>query len=853
MKRSLLSIVTIIVYIGCNSEKGTVSNSMPSPEFMAFETLKTKNPTTGKVSAGQLVKAYFEQLEKFGKPNNSKYAKTEIFPYSWRPVDDYMATLSITRLVYDPKDPKTFYFCTGEGWFNADAARGMGVWKSVDAGKTWSVLPATLNDTFYYCQDMLVHPVSGHIYVTTRDGGVQRSEDKGVTWKKVLGTGKGAIYNSAADLEITADNELFVTIGIFATDGIYFSATGDEGSWEKRMNGLPSAVHRIEMATAPSDANVAYCVPTSSGADRKITGVYRTNNKGKSWEEVNSPGDNKELAKVQGWYDLIIKVDPTNPDVVVAGGLNLWRSKDAGQSWLQLAEGDIRLQTTLQYAHVDQHEIHFKNSDTVFFGNDGGIYQSNNFSADVPILFDVNKNYNVTQYYAAAMAPEANDQRVLGGAQDNGTYISTKEGISDFEKLSWADGGFCLVNHKKGNVIFTTTQERRIYRIRDGKLDTITNSKMKDANTLFINPLEMDATDPELIYQASNQGLWRLKNASFADSNSWELASRPFGQISAIASSKNKPNTVFVGRTNGGKVFKIENAHITDNAYFPINLDLNNELPTDVYTSCVEVSQKDANHMIVVFSNYGVNSIFETQNALSDTVKWTSVEGDLIDMPVRWALIHPDNESVCYIATELGVLYTEKLDGANTKWKPAGVNLPNLRIDMLRYRASDKTFLVATHGRGIFTAQNKPGSYELNYTERGPRNVGGRTRTIMVDPNDPTGKKVWAGSVSGGLWVTENIDSAAFFYQSAPASFKALLYPNPTIGGVSKLELLLPNEQKLMVRLYDTKGSLVEELFSGIKKDKLSLPINLNGLTDEYYIIKIWFGNEEKSFKIVNQ
>jgi photosystem II stability/assembly factor-like uncharacterized protein len=852
MKRTLLVILVATTLINCNSPKNAVTTSFSSPDFMEFETLKTKNPITGAVKAGDLVKAYFNHLEKFGKTGNIKLNKNETFPHSWRPVDDYMATLSITRMVYDPKDTKTFYFCTGEGWFNADAARGMGVWKSSDAGVTWSVLPATLNDTFYYCQDMLVHPITGDLYVSTRDGGLQRSQDKGATWKKVLGLGKGAIYNTAADLEITADNEIFVSIGIFNTDGIYFSASGDAGTWEKRMTGLPSAVHRIEMATAPSDANIAYCIPTSSGADRKITGVYRTADKGKNWVEVTSPGDNKELAKVQGWYDLIIKVDPTNSDVVAVGGLNIFRSQDAGQNWLQLAEGDTRVKTNLQYAHVDQHEIHFKNSDTVFFGNDGGIYQCNNFRDAVPVLFDVNKNYNVTQYYSAAMAPEANDQRVLGGTQDNGTYMSTHQGISDFEKLSWADGGFCAVSHKKGNVIFTTTQERRIYRFRGERIDTITNPKVKDANTLFINPLEMDATDPEIIYQASNQGLWRLKNASFADSNGWELASRPFGQISAIASSKNNLNTVIIGRTNGGKVFKIENAHITDNGYFPINMDINNELPTDVYTSCVEVSQKDANHMIVVFSNYGINSIYETRNALSDTVEWTSVEGDLEDMPIRWALIHPDNENVCYIATELGVLYTEKLEGANTKWKPAGNNLPNLRIDMLRYRASDKTFLIATHGRGIFTAKNIAGSYEFNYTERGPRNVGGRTRTIMVDPNDPSGKKVWAGSVSGGLWVTNNIDSAAYSYLPAAEKFSARIFPNPSVNGISRLEIELPRNQEVKVNLYDTKGALVLKLYDGEIKS-FSIPINLNGLADEYYIIKIWTEGEEQSFKIVNK
>lgn len=850
MKKFLLYTL-IPALVSCVSIKHkVVSQEYGSPDFMEQEVIKTKNPTTGKVNPADLVHAYFQKIERF-KPS-AKLDKREIYPTTWRAVDDNMATLAISKIVYNPLNTNEFYFCTGEGWFNADAARGMGVWKSTDAGKTWSVLPSTLNDSFYYCQDMLIHPTTGYIFVATREGGLQQSKDGGNTWNKVLGAGKGAIFDRIADLELTADGEFLASIGLFQTDGIYYSATGEEGTWEKRMNGIPSGVHRIEMATAPADANVVYCIPTSSGADRKITGIYRSNDKGKNWIELSLPGGDKEFAKVQGWYDLIISVDPNNADIAVAGGLNLWRTRDGGKNWQQLAEGDMRVKSNLQYVHVDQHEIVFKNSDTILFGNDGGVWMSTNFGDDNPVLFDANKNYNVTQYYAVAMAPHSGDQRVVGGAQDNGSYISTENGVSDFKRVSWADGGFCAIQHENGNVIYTTTQERRIYRTRNGVVDTITNPMVKDANVLFINPLEMDATDPEMIYQGSNQGLWRLKNASFADSTTWELATRPFGQISAIASSKNKPLTVFVGRTNGGKVFRVDNVHITDKNTFPVNLDGRNQLPTDVYTSCVAVSQNNAAHALVVYSNYGVNNIYETNNALNDTANWTACDGDLPDMPVRWAIFHPDNEKVCYIATELGLWFTENLDGSNTKWKPCGVGLPNLRVDMIRYRQSDKTFVIGTHGRGIFTAQTKPGSYEFEYTERGPRNIGGRTRTLMYDPNDPSGKRVWAGSVSGGLWVTDNIDSVAYWYP-AISSISIQLYPNPALFNKTSVYVASPAEITSSIKLYDTKGAFVHEIFNGKTIGEKSYEIDLGGLADEFYIVEVVAGGEKKSFKVVNR
>jgi hypothetical protein len=860
MNKVVLIFLFSVLYLfnGCDKGEKIIheNNLFSSPDFMEFENMRTRNPQTGKVDPADLMKAFYEFEERFGRPRNT-LNKQQIFPYSWRPTDDYLATLSISRIVYDPQNTKTFYFCTGEGWFNADGARGAGVWKSTDAGATWNQLVSTNSTMFYYCQDMEVHPATGHVYVSTREGGLQRSIDGGNTWQKVLGTGMGSVVDRMADLELTADGELFVTAGIFQTDGIYFSESGDSGAWEKRNKGLPANIHRIEMATAPSDPNVAYCIPTSSGSDRRITGIFRTADKGINWMKVTTPGNVSDFAKIQGWFDLIIKVDPNNPNVVVAGGLNQWKSTDGGQTWKQIAEGDTRTTKTLPYMHVDQHEILFKGSDTVMFGNDGGIYKCDFFTSDSPLVYDVNKNYNVTQYYAVAAGPEANDFRVLGGTQDNGTYISTADGISDFEKLSWSDGGFCAVNHKTGKQIYTTTQYRRMYRIVNGQTDTISNQNLNDNNTLFINPMEMDPVDPEIIYQASNYGLWRLKNASTADYTKWQAASRPWGSISAIGIAVDRPNTVFFGRETGGTVFRIDDAHLTDNKFTPINSDKGKFLPQAGYASNIYVDPKAVNHILVTFSNYGVQSIFETKNALSDTPVWISVEGDLPDLPVRWAILHPGNSDVCYIATELGIFMTEKLDGDNTKWVPAGNNFPNLRVDMIRYRKSDKTFIIGTHGRGIFTAKNIKGSYKLNFEERGPRNIGGRTRTIMFDPNDPSGKKVWAGSVSGGLWVTNNIDSATWYFEipdtlPEPKPISGFyVNPNPVVNGQAKILASVNKEAVVEISAYTITGQKLQEIYKGTGKENIEANWNTRGLATGLYIVQLRQGDKKKSLKVV--
>jgi len=746
-----------------------------APESVQFEYMRTRNPYTGEVEREKLYAALHDLRS--GMHQQSALGKRKIYDYPWKPVDDFFASLSVTRIIYDPSQTTTMYFCTGEGWGNADAARGAGVWKTTDGGENWYQLPSTLGDSFYYCQDMKIHPSTLDLYVATRSG-LYRSSDEGNTWTKVLGSDLGATTDRIADIEFTADGHLFVATGIHNTDGIYFSTSGSVGTWEQRMTGFPRSVQRIELATAPSDSNRVYAIPINRFDERRIAGVYRSKDKGLNWEAVADPGGDKNFAKKQGWYDLILQVDPNDADVVVAGGLNIWRTQDGGDSWQQLTEGDRRVESDLQYVHVDQHEIQFLNSDTVLFGNDGGIYRCDNMTADTPILYSLNENYNVTQFYSCAVDATAGSSFVIGGTQDNGSLGSEQDGISTFGQISWADGSFCAIDQNDPGIYYTTTQYRRMYRTTNGVPDTITNPFLENRNTLFINPMAIDPVDPEYIYQPSNIGLWRLPNASTNDSNGWERATVPFGALSAVALSVDQPHKAFIARPAGGNVYLINDVHTSGRQTIPINLDLNNVLPNTGYASSISVDPNDANHLVVTYSNYGLTSVWECKNALDAVPIWDSVEGDLPDLPVRWGLISPNDPKVCYVATELGVMVTTELKGGETKWELMSEGIANLRIDMLRFRSSDNTLVAATHGRGIYTA-TIGADHKGVWQERGPLNVGGRTRTILMDPNDPSGVKVWAGSVSGGLWVAENIERIRDYrYKSSP-QLEFVVYPNP--------------------------------------------------------------------------
>ncbi len=868
---ALLSL--LLTVFGCQqpadtaNEKSKQSNPHFSSDLIKQEFLKLRDPKLNEIPLGRTWDA-LKQLNinaYLGDSYMSHKTLNGTYPYGWSPVDDFFATLSVTKLVHDPNNISDYYFCTGEGWFGVGMVQGAGVWKSSNAGETWTNLSVTDNDTFIYCQDMIVHPDNSYIYVATRMGGIQRSKDGGASWQTVLSQGNGASSNEAADIEITKSGGLFASMGYATGDGIYYSETGDSGDWNKLVAvGLPtSGYSRIEMATAPSNDSVIYAVMGTATRD-SIFGTFRSLDKGAIWEEIPTPGSKGEFANVQSWYNLILKVDPNNDQVVAAGGFNLYRSQNGGLDWQRITRNKPEDSVDIQYVHVDQHEIVFQSSDTVYFCNDGGIYRCDNFTDSVPFFYTRNQNYNATQFYALAFSQDAKSDLLIGGTQDNFSIGTKDANVAPFQELQFGDGGYCAINYNNNDIMYTTKERGGTRRFVKGfdlsGRENITNRKLSESNVLFINPIEMDPNDPEILYMTSNQGLWRLSDASTVDSptTAWEKATRTLGQFSAIGISKSHPNVVFIGTTTG-VIFRAEDAHQTDEDYFPESLFDNNVLPSGAYLNSIFVNPDDANHVIIAYSNYGVESVFETKDALSDDPEWTSHEGNLPDIPVYWALIHPEKNEVCYVATEIGVFYTDKLDASNTNWVLMNEGMANVKSTMIKYRKSDSTVFLATYGRGIFQGKlNVDGSNDFIWQERGPNNVGGRTRTLMIDPNDPTKKKVWTGNVSGGLWKTENIDSVDYFIPEPMASLpsKLLVYPNPIYHANASLQIqyqVLAEAEQIELKVFSLQGKLISTLVN----EKVSKGIynaewtTGKGVQSGYYIIELISGDAKYTTKVV--
>jgi PKD repeat protein/photosystem II stability/assembly factor-like uncharacterized protein len=736
--------------------------------FAEFDKLKRMNPQTGEVPEDGLQRAYEYFVEEWGQPQispetNSNYALTwdergptgiggrtravlwdpnsandhgffaggvggglwhtnDVSAASpdWTQVSPLFGNVAVTCINYDPGNPQVMYFGTGEGWFNADALRGAGVWKSVDGGNTWNQLPATTGVAFYYCQGIVVTSTSV-LYVATK-GGLHRSTDGGATFTKVLGAAVGATNDWITDIEIAGNDDIFVGVsgsGVYKSSALLGASQGTVGNWDHLSTSFTAGYSRVELGVSKSNANYVYAVCEVSNATSE---VFRTTNGGTTWGTTSGqPGFGLDFSNGQAWYDLCIAVDPNDHLVAYTGGIDQHRTTNGGSSWTQITSAYGGFQP---YMHADQHYILVNpaNSQEVVFGNDGGIWYSSNRGTNVS---EHNNDYNVTQFYSLAIDPRAGKNKVIGGTQDNGSIMVDAPGISPGIGLTGSDGGYCAINALYPDTMYTTTQYEIVRRTRNNgaTFSAITNSNLNDNNTLFINPLEIDAVDPDNLYQASN-ALWYHPNCAAGSAAGWRQITANVGSITAIAPGYNPSTTVYFAA--GGIVYRIPNSTIATSTTVPPTVNPGG-LPGG-YINCILVDPNDNNHIVVTFSSYGVpRRVSECRNAdQGANAVWKTLTGNLPDIPCNWAAIEPHNPNGLLVATDIGIFRCSDvtLPESQIRWTPESMGLGLPRVEQIRPRYSDNMVFISTHGRGFYSTN----SYNLP-----PAALFGTTNLIACD------------------------------------------------------------------------------------------------------------------------
>ncbi len=687
---------------------------------------------------------------------------------AWLPVNDFFGNIAITSIAQDPLNKQNIYFSTGEGYGNIDAIRGLGIWKSADGGTTWNQLASTNNSTFHYNQKVLV-TASGVLFVSSSTG-LYRSANGGTSFTKVLGTGlsiTGATSNFCYDVELAANGDMYASLN----SSLHKSTDGGL-TWGAA---LPIGVtgSRIEIALAPNDANYVYVLCESASM---VSGIALSINAGVSFTAKTEPADAEaaipatDFSRGQAWYNLTIAVDPNNRDVVFVGGIDYFKSVNGGSTWQQISHwyGGFGFQEV----HSDMHNIVFSpgSSSIAYFLNDGGIYRTANAEAAIPTIISKEGNYNTTQFYAAAMDPTAGSYNFLAGSQDNGSHKFSTATVQNSIEVTGGDGMFCHIDQNEAQYWFTSYVYNNYYRSsNNGGSFTQANS----GNTgRFINPTDYDDVANMMYCAKGNNEYLRWDNPQTGNTFTTVPLLSLGGQISAVKVSPNTANRVYFA-TNAGKLVMADNA----NTLTPTATVISTGLPA-AYIACIEVQTGNDNHIIVTYTNYGTNSIWETING---GTTWTSVEGNLPDMPVRWALFNPNNTDQLMIATELGVWSTDDLNGTSTIWGSSNTGLANVRVDMLQLRQSDKLVIAATHGRGLYytgvfapAAANFNASDDIIYPGRYVQfsntsfnatdyawNFGDGTTSTVANPakqyNVPGVYNVTLGINSGALSIVKTI------------------------------------------------------------------------------------------------
>jgi hypothetical protein len=649
----------------------------------------------------------------------------------WTKIDDLMENLAVTAIAQNPANPMILYAGTGEGWFNADAIKGLGIWKSTNGGATWGRLTSTAN--FAYVND-LQFDNNGHIYAALRQrsgadaAGVQKSTDGGITWTQVLGSPVFGSDARGADLELAANGDLYATLGTISSNGgVYTSdfalngaATGDAGTWTDITPNSGGAIntptnfwHRIELTTAPSNSNIVYALFQGFNSNN-CTSIQQYNKSTNTWSVKTVPtifdqGSNSNFSRGQAWYDLIATVDPNNENTLYIGGVDALRSNDGGSTWTQMTSWSLfgtSEFTAAQNVHADHHVIVYApgSSSRALWGTDGGVHytvDANIATPAKPTFVSKNTGYNVTQFYSAAIHPTSVNY-FLGGTQDNGTQQFTGAGLNNTTMITGGDGGFAHIDQNNGNLQFTAFTNNSINVSTDGGLNF---DGLNILGGSFISPTDFDDRAKILYASNANGSYKRWINPASADGPYEQVNVTAFGtgNVTHVSVSPLTPNRVYFG-TNRSTLIRVDNAHTgTSNAGTVI---FTHPIANSSVSS-VAIDPTNEDHMLVTFSNYGVTSVYESLNATTASPTFQSLDNNgvnLPDMPVWWVMFDPRNTDWVLIATELGVWSTGDLNGTATDWQPTNTGFANARVDMLQYRPSDGLIAAATHGRGLYTA-----------------------------------------------------------------------------------------------------------------------------------------------------
>lgn len=624
---------------------------------------------------------------------------------TWEVVNDVMQNLAVGCLVRDPNNLDVIYCGTGEAYFNIDFIHGIGILKSTDNGKSWELMPGT--EFFDNTASISIHPTNSQILLAgTRYGGIMRSEDGGQTWENpmiIKGSFKVLFDPANGDNAVAHIIDYDYLVSDWYHSAYYSRDSGRTWIQSAGLDQMWGFNSRIELAYAPSNTNIVYANCAADGGK-----VWRSDDGGKTYVQqttTDTIGSN--------WYACPMWVDPVNPDIVVVGSYYAYKSRDKGKTLEQITFGYILTEDPHPDIHGLVTDVRYDgvNNRTAYLLTDGGIFRTQDLYSAYGSSGWSSKNdgYQTAQYYGADGA--ALNGLLVGGTQDNGT-LRHLEGNNDVSLTFGGDGGFTKVDWVDPNYVYGEHVFLQVHRsFNGGAWSDWMYSGLGDAGNSanFIAPLELDPNDPNRLY-AGGTSLWVCDNArSFF--YEWRSIKGPGSdRISAIAVRLGNPDEVWIG-CNDGEIWRTENATADTPNWFAVDDNNATDPLPDRYVTRIVLDHHAVNRAYVAFGGFERGNVRMTKdNGQSFHVVTGGGERRLPTAPVRGLCLHPNEPGWIYAGTEVGLF--ESKDGG-LSWSTDNIGPANVSIDEVVFLKGSETLLIATHGRGLWTAVAHGGTLKL--------------------------------------------------------------------------------------------------------------------------------------------
>lgn len=606
---------------------------------------------------------------------------------SWEPLNDTAATMSATTITQSPFDHDVFYYGTGEARGNSADIFGLGIFKSTDNGKSFQLLPHTVTDAFDEVWDIEHSLVfDSTLYVATDQDGLWVSNDAGASFEQIFNT-----QRRMQEIAVFRDSTI-----IIAVDGYGLIRIDERTQEQTRLNGpgWPSSGYsRISFDYCDSFPNVMYA-HLVNGSSSALAYTLKTSDGGQTWRNTNEPIT--QSGYNVAWYCFKVSVSPIDTNLVLSTSVRPYYSDDGGNTWQNMAN-----------PHADYHEITWYNNEEFLVGNDGGVHRFN--VANLSTYVNLNNGLNITQFYAGAYAPNGNT--IVGGTQDNGTQYSIN-GNDVFSRIYGGDGSYCAIHQQDAGIRYVSYQWLNMFRqeggnnfsisqtIRNELIDNNVPGRRESQVLWFINPYTVNDLDGDQIYVPTKREIFRSINGG---SNWAKMTDDLIADSYCIGLSNNENPIAYIGGT-GSRLYRVDSA-LTAQAGNEVEL-FTMDYPSFFggHIGCIEVDPNNEGTIYVGMVNYTSGDrpkIWQIDDANTDEPIYYDISNNLPEnMPVNWIEVDPQNSNHIYIGTDYG-LYSSLNGGAS--WQKE-YRIPNVPIDMLKLRPSDRKLFVYTHGRGIWSA-----------------------------------------------------------------------------------------------------------------------------------------------------